>query len=209
MSLYYIFHGESGRAVLDLSLILFIKLELLCRCFTPLSNSKILFHKIAVWSNTAIFKPVLHLTGAQVSFLCSQGHYVPLMTLLWEFFTSITIISFLQNLCQVDLFDQVQSQWHCNFKGQKFIWQIAIVLKFFFQVIQYQLNIPDKVIFRLRRSIIEHTCNKRTDLRVLSNRSSFNIVMQSWNMCTCCPIFISWLKQEGKKIQDPVHITSN
>ena len=28
-------------------------------------------------------------------------------------------------------------------------------------------------------------------------------------MCTYCPIFISWLKQNGKKVQDPVHITSN
>ena len=35
---------------------------------------------------------------------------------------------------------------HCNFKGQKFIWQIAIVWKSLFQVIQHKLNIPDKVI---------------------------------------------------------------
>ena len=35
---------------------------------------------------------------------------------------------------------------HCNFKGQKFIWQIVTVWKFFFQVIQHKLNIPDKVI---------------------------------------------------------------
>ena len=73
----YIFHGEGGRAVLDLSLILFIKSELFCRRFVLLSNSKILFHKIAVRSNTAIFKPTLHLTGAKVFFLCSQRHYVP------------------------------------------------------------------------------------------------------------------------------------
>ena len=101
---------------------------------------------------------------------------------------------------------------HCNFKGQKFIWQITIVWKFLFQVIQNQLNIPDKVIFRLRWSIIEHPCNQRTDLWVLSNRSSLNIVMQSWNcwpMFTYCPIFIPWLKHKGKKVQDPVYITSN
>ena len=35
-----------GWAVLDLSSILFIKLELHCRRFAPLCNSKILFHKI-------------------------------------------------------------------------------------------------------------------------------------------------------------------
>ena len=34
MSLYYSFHGEDGRIVLDLSLVLFIKSELLCRHFT-------------------------------------------------------------------------------------------------------------------------------------------------------------------------------
>ena len=71
---------------------------------------------------------------------------------------------------------------------------------------------PDKVIFRLMWSVIEHTCNNRTDLRVLLNRSSLNIVMQSWGcwpMCKYCPIFISWLKQKGKKVQDPVLITSN
>ena len=28
-------------------------------------------------------------------------------------------------------------------------------------------------------------------------------------MCTYCPIFISWLKQIDKKVQDPVHITLN
>ena len=75
---YYIFYGEGGRAVLDLSLILFIKSELLCRYFAPLSNSKILFHKIAVRSNTAIFKPALHLTGAQMftASLCSSHNTV-------------------------------------------------------------------------------------------------------------------------------------
>ena len=60
--------------------------------------------------------------------------------------------------------------------------------------------------------LFEHIFNKRTNLRVLSNRSSLNIVMQSWNcwhICTYCRIFISWLKQKGKKVQDPVHITSN
>ena len=82
MSLYYIFHGEGGRAVLDLSFILFIKSELLCRRFAPLSISKILFLKIVVRSNTVILKPVLHLTEAQISFLCSQRHYVPPITLL-------------------------------------------------------------------------------------------------------------------------------
>ena len=46
--MYYVFHGEGGRAVLDLSLILFIKSELLCRRLAALSNSKILVHKIAV-----------------------------------------------------------------------------------------------------------------------------------------------------------------
>ena len=81
ISLYYIFQGEGGREVLDLYLILFIKSELLCRRFALLSNSEILFHKIAIRSNTAIFKPALHLTGAKVSFLCSQRHYVPPITL--------------------------------------------------------------------------------------------------------------------------------
>ena len=64
----------------------------------------------------------------------------------------------------------------------------------------------------LRWSIIEHPSNQRTDPRVLSNRSSLHIVMQSWNcwpMSTCCPIFISWLKRNGKKVEDPVYITSN
>ena len=35
---------------------------------------------------------------------------------------------------------------------------------------------------------------------------------QSWNcwpMRIYCPIFISWLKQKDKKVQDPVYITSN
>ena len=36
-----------GWAVLDLSSILFIKLELYCRRFAPLYNSKVLFHKIS------------------------------------------------------------------------------------------------------------------------------------------------------------------
>ena len=77
---------------------------------------------------------------------------------------------------------------------------------------KYQLNIPDKVTFSLRCSFFEHTCNKRNGLCVLSNRSSLNVVIQSWNcwpMCTYCPIIISWLKQEGKQVQDSVHITSN
>ena len=53
-----------GGQLLDLSLILFTKSELLCRRFTPLINSKFFFQKIAVRSNTAIFKPALDLTGA-------------------------------------------------------------------------------------------------------------------------------------------------
>ena len=80
MSLYYLFHGEGRRPVLDLSSILFVKSELLWRRFAPLGNSKILFNKIAVRSNTEIFKSVLHLTEAQVPFLCSQRHYVPPIT---------------------------------------------------------------------------------------------------------------------------------
>ena len=89
---------------------------------------------------------------------------------------------------------------------------ITIIWKFFFHVIQYQLNIPDKYMFRLRWSIIEKTCNKRTGLQILSNILSLNIVGLSWNcwpMCTYCPMFISLLKQKGKKVHDPVHITSN
>ena len=93
MSLYYIFHGEGGWAVLDLTLIFSIKSKLLWKRFAPLSNSKTLFHKIALRSNTKIFKPALHLTGAYVSFLYSQHHYVPPITL--KFSTRIGIISFL------------------------------------------------------------------------------------------------------------------
>ena len=77
---------------------------------------------------------------------------------------------------------------------------------------QQQLNIPDKVILRLRWSIIGRPCNQIIDLWVLSNKSSLNIVMQSWNcwpMFTYCPIFIPWLKHKGKKVQDLVYITSN
>ena len=58
-------------------------------------------------SNTVVFKPALHLTGPQVSFLCSQYHYVSPLTLFWKFSSCIGILSFLYNLCQVDLFDQV------------------------------------------------------------------------------------------------------
>ena len=97
-----------------------------------------------------------------------------------------------------------------NFKCEKFIWQLAIVWKFFFQVIQYQLNIQDKVEFMLRWYIVEHTCNRKTDLWLLSNRFSLNVVMQSWNcwpMCKYCPMFICCFKQKGKKVQDSVHIT--
>ena len=49
--------------------------------FTPLSNSEILFYKVAVRSNTVIFKPTLHLNVAQVSYLCSQCHFIPPITL--------------------------------------------------------------------------------------------------------------------------------
>ena len=65
------------------------------------------FHKIAVPSNIALFKPSLHFTGAQVSFLYSQGRYVSPITLPWKFSTRIGITSFLQNLSLEDLFDQV------------------------------------------------------------------------------------------------------
>ena len=61
-------------------------------------------------------------------------------------------------------------------------------------------------------SIIGRPCNQRIDLWVLSNRSSLNIVMQSWNcwpMFTYCPRFIPWLKHKGKKVQDPVYIIWN
>ena len=107
---YYIFHGNGGRAVLDLTLIFFSRSELLCRRFAPLSHSKILFHKITIQSNNAFFKPALYLTGAEVSFFYSQRHYVPPITLFWKFSSRIGLISFddiLHNLCQVDLFDQV------------------------------------------------------------------------------------------------------
>ena len=65
------------------------------------------FHKIAVSFNIALFKPSLHFTGAQVPFLYSQRRYVSPIPLSWKFSTRIGITSFLQNLCLVDLFDQV------------------------------------------------------------------------------------------------------
>ena len=78
--LYYIFPEKGGRAVLDISLILFVKSELLCRRFVPLRNSKILFKKNTLRSNC-------HLQTRAPSywslgpFLCSYRHYVPPITL--------------------------------------------------------------------------------------------------------------------------------
>ena len=79
---------------------------------------------------------------------------------------------------------------------------------YFFQVIQFQLNIPDKVMFRRRWSIIEHICNKRTDLPVLFPQYCY----AKLNLLTYVYILSyirTWLKRKDKKVQDPVHITSN
>ena len=68
-----------GWALLDLPPILFIKLELYCRRFAPLHNSKILFHKISV--DLILRFPSLILSfqcGAQSSILCSE-RFIDLM----------------------------------------------------------------------------------------------------------------------------------
>ena len=88
-------HGECGSAVLDISLILFIKSDLLCRRFVPLSNYKGLVYKITVGSNTVVFEPMPHLAGAQITCLSSQLHYVSPTMLFWKFSRRIGAIFFL------------------------------------------------------------------------------------------------------------------
>ena len=84
------------------------------------------------------------------------------------------------------------------------MWQIFIVWKFLFQVIQYQLIIPDKVIFRLRRSIIRQTCNNLQQV--------FQMLLNRAKIAELCVYIILYSYCESKKtgnfkIQFPSHQT--